>query len=88
MSDETVILITEDDNGHADLLIKNLVRASLGSRFIRFSDGQRLPDFLFSRRECGRFVDVVEQLKRFLSVSQVPRINFSARNRAGAFTHE
>ena len=158
MNEETVILITEDDDGHADLLQKNLVRANLGNSFIRFSDGRGILDFLFGEKECrerkngskyillldiqlpgmdgrevlkrikkdgelkkipvimltttddpreidqcfalgcscyitkpvgyNRFADVVDQLKRFLSVSQVPRINFEARDHTGVFTYE
>ncbi len=158
MNEETVILITEDDDGHADLLQKNLVRANLGNSVIRFSDGLELLDFLFNGEKCGkrkngskyillldiqlprmdgrevlrhikkdgelkkipvimltttddpreidqcfalgcssyitkpvgydRFADVVGQIKHFLSVSQVPRINFEARDHTGAITYE
>jgi len=49
MNKEVVILIAEDDEGHADLIRKNLVRAGIANRIIRFSDGQEVTDFLFCR---------------------------------------
>jgi len=53
MSHEVVILIADDDDGHARLIEKNLVRAGLTNRLERFVDGQELLDFLF-RRGPGR----------------------------------
>jgi CheY-like chemotaxis protein len=46
---EVVILIAEDDDGHAALIIKNLERAGIKNRIIHFKDGQETLDFLFFR---------------------------------------
>ena len=46
-SKEVVILIAEDDSGHARLIEKNLSRAGLHNRIERFEDGQAVLDFLF-----------------------------------------
>ena len=55
---EVVILIADDDAGHARLIEKNLARAGLHNRIERFEDGQEILDFLFGRgagrkREAG-----------------------------------
>ncbi len=44
---DTVILITEDDFGHANLIKKNLERSGIGNPLIHFPDGQEVLDFLF-----------------------------------------
>lgn len=46
---EVVILIAEDDAGHARLIEKNLSRAGLHNRIERFENGQAVLDFLFRR---------------------------------------
>ncbi len=46
---EVVILIAEDDAGHARLIEKNLTRAGLHNRIQRFDNGQAVLDFLFRR---------------------------------------
>lgn len=46
---EVVLLIADDDDGHARLIEKNLRRAALSNHIERFSDGQHLLDFLFKR---------------------------------------
>lgn len=43
---EVIILITEDDDGHAELIIDNLREAGLTNQIIRFRDGQEVLDFL------------------------------------------
>ncbi len=53
MTREVVILIAEDDDGHARLIEKNLSRAGLHNHIERFSNGQQILDFLF-RRGPGR----------------------------------
>ncbi|MGD0613887.1 MAG: response regulator [Verrucomicrobiota bacterium] len=50
---EVVILIAEDDAGHARLIEKNLTRAGLHNGVQWFADGQAILDFLF-RRGSGR----------------------------------
>ncbi len=44
-----VILIVDDDEGHAILVRQNLEAAGLSNRFEHFSDGQAVLDFLFHR---------------------------------------
>jgi len=46
---EVVILIAEDDAGHARLIEKNLSRAGLHNKIERFANGQAVLDFLFRR---------------------------------------
>ena len=45
---EVVLLIAEDDDGHAELIIDNLREAGLSNQIIRFRDGQETVDFLTS----------------------------------------
>lgn len=47
MNKEAVILIADDDEGHATLIRKNLVRAGIANTIIHFKDGQEISDFLF-----------------------------------------
>lgn len=51
---EAVILVADDDAGHARLIERNLRRAALGNRIERFEDGQQVLDFLFRRGERKR----------------------------------
>lgn len=48
-SREVIILIAEDDAGHARLIQKNLARAGLNNGIDRFENGQAILDFLFRR---------------------------------------
>ncbi|WP_202976766.1 response regulator [Candidatus Oscillochloris fontis] len=80
MTDEVIILIAEDDAGHATLIQKNLRRAGLRNQIIHFLNGQEILDFLFRtgngpQRDAGRSyllvldirmpkVDGVEVLRR------------------------
>jgi CheY-like chemotaxis protein len=45
MNQEVVILIAEDDDGHAGLIMKNLNRAGLKNELLHFRDGQEVLDF-------------------------------------------
>lgn len=49
MTSEVVILIADDDAGHARLIEKNLARAGLHNPILRFENGQQILDFLFRR---------------------------------------
>jgi len=49
MSQEMVILIADDDAGHARLIEKNFQRIGLHNTILRFEDGQDILDFLFRR---------------------------------------
>jgi CheY-like chemotaxis protein len=58
---EVTILIAEDDDGHAELIMDNLLESGLRNPLIRFRDGREALDFLFGppagdapRREHGR----------------------------------
>jgi len=58
MNQEVVILVAEDDEGHAGLIRRNLVRAGITNKLILFKDGQEISDFLFKEgngphRESG-----------------------------------
>lgn len=57
MHRDTVILVADDDAGHARLIEKNLSRAAMGNRIERFEDGQQVVDFLFCRGERQREPD-------------------------------
>lgn len=41
------ILITEDDDGHAELIIDSLRDSGIRNRIVRFRDGQEALDFFF-----------------------------------------
>lgn len=47
MNKEVIILIAEDDDGHAELIRRNFGRAGINNRIIHFRDGQEVTDFLF-----------------------------------------
>jgi CheY-like chemotaxis protein len=49
MHKELIILVAEDDEGHAGLIRKNLSRAGIANQIIHFRDGQHVVDFLFAR---------------------------------------
>lgn len=58
---EVTILIAEDDDGHAELIIDNLRESGVNNPIIRFADGREALDFFFAqpvgaapRREPGR----------------------------------
>lgn len=47
MQKDVIILVAEDDEGHANLIKKNLKRAGIANELILFKDGQEILDFLF-----------------------------------------
>lgn len=49
MNHEVIILIAEDDDGHAELIKKNLVRAGIANTIIHFRDGEEIINYLFRR---------------------------------------
>jgi len=51
MTKEVVILIVDDDTGHARLIEKNLQRAGLNNPVERFDNGQDILDFMFEHGE-------------------------------------
>ena len=51
MTKEVIILVADDDPGHARLIEKNLRRSGLRNSIERFENGQQILDFLFQRGE-------------------------------------
>ncbi len=51
MHKDVVILVAEDDEGHAGLIKKNLVRAGLNNTILHFKDGQETLDFFVQHRK-------------------------------------
>lgn len=49
MRKDVVILVAEDDDGHARLIQKNLSRAGIVNEVLHFRDGQAILDFLFKQ---------------------------------------
>jgi len=49
MSEEITILIAEDDDGHAKLIIKNIEASGIKNEIIRFSNGEEILNFLFDK---------------------------------------
>lgn len=47
MRKDGIILIAEDDEGHFELIRKNLLRAGICNEMLHFADGQETLDFLF-----------------------------------------
>jgi CheY-like chemotaxis protein len=50
-SKNVVVLVAEDDDGHATLITKNLTRSGIRNDILRFKDGQEILDFLFFQGE-------------------------------------
>jgi len=56
---EVTIVIAEDDEGHADLITRNLKRAGIANNMLTLKDGQETLDFFFRKgqgphRETGK----------------------------------
>ncbi len=51
MVEEVVILMAEDDEGHAGLIRRNLQRAGISNEIIHFKDGGKVVDFLKASKE-------------------------------------
>jgi predicted O-methyltransferase YrrM len=49
MKKEVVIVMAEDDEGHATLIKKNLERAGIKNEILHFRDGDEALDFFFKR---------------------------------------
>ena len=73
MKEEVVVLIVEDDDGHARLIEKNLRRASIKNEMLRFADGQQILDFLFRRGEGRQREDLTPYL--LLLDIRIPKID-------------
>jgi CheY-like chemotaxis protein len=73
MKEEVVVLIVEDDDGHARLIEKNLRRACINNEILRFADGQQILDFLFRRGEGRQREDCAPYL--LLLDIRIPKID-------------
>ena len=73
MKEEVVVLIVEDDDGHARLIEKNLRRAGIKNEMLRFADGQQILDFLFRRGEGRQREDFTPYL--LLLDIRIPKID-------------
>ena len=51
MKNHVVVLIADDDLGHARLIEKNLARAGLHNQSLRFENGQKILAFLLCQGE-------------------------------------
>ena len=90
MKNEIVIIICDDDEGHASLIKKNLLRSGFTNQILHFRDGQETLDFLFRRskgpnRDTGQSylllldirmpkVDGVEVLRQIKQDSQLRKM--------------
>jgi CheY-like chemotaxis protein len=54
MNKEVVVILAEDDAGHASLIKRNLKRAGLSNRIVHFKDGQETLDFLFQKTDRAK----------------------------------
>ncbi len=50
---ELTILIAEDDDGHAELIIENLRDAGINNQIVRFRNGQEALDFFFNEHQLN-----------------------------------
>jgi CheY-like chemotaxis protein len=67
------IILAEDDDGHANLVQRNLERAGLSNSFVRFRDGQDLLDCLL-HHQCPEGPALCEQMVVLLDIN-MPRID-------------
>ena len=51
---ELVILIAEDDDGHAELIQSGLVESGVRNKIIRFSNGEDAWNFLYASKKTKR----------------------------------
>lgn len=62
MNNDVNILIAEDDDGHATLIIRNLRKAGLVNNIIHFMDGEEALNFLFKKGNGPHRMDEVNYL--------------------------
>ncbi len=53
-SEELIILLVEDDPGHARLIEKNLRRSGISNEIVTLSNGQQTLDYLFGKEPAAR----------------------------------
>lgn len=84
MTKEVVILIAEDDDGHARLIEKNLSRAGLHNPIERFRNGQEILDFLLCRSARRRSVEMSYLLLLDIRMPQVDGVEVLRQVKADA----
>src|SRR5687767_11518566 len=72
-SEPVMILLAEDDDGHANLVQRNLERAGLLNGFRRVRDGQELLDCLAAQK-CEDGKELGDELVILLDIN-MPRID-------------
>jgi CheY-like chemotaxis protein len=75
MKTEPVILIVEDDEGHAILIRENLELAGLSNRMLHFRDGQAALDFFFKPAAAGATARVPGQMYLVLLDIRMPKVD-------------
>ncbi len=55
MHRDVIILVAEDDDGHARLIKKNLARAGVVNKIMLFTDGRAILDFLFRQADSPHY---------------------------------
>jgi CheY-like chemotaxis protein len=63
-----IILIAEDDDGHAELIIEGLKESGVCNPIIRFSDGEQVWNFL-SNKSAKPFYDVTKSYLLLLDIN-------------------
>ncbi|MBP7651818.1 response regulator [Candidatus Dependentiae bacterium] len=52
-ANEIIILMAEDDDGHAELIKENLYDAGIKNKIIRFNNGTKILNFLYNQLSMG-----------------------------------
>jgi CheY-like chemotaxis protein len=72
-TDHLMILLAEDDDGHASLIQRNLKRAGVANQIVRVKDGQEVLDYL---RSEGAFAGRSEDAPLLLLLDiNMPRVD-------------
>jgi CheY-like chemotaxis protein len=73
MTPEVVLLIAEDDEGHAELILRNLRRAGIANKVIQFPDGQEVLDFFLAKADGPHYENDASYL--LLLDIRMPRVD-------------
>lgn len=73
MNSEVVIIIADDDEGHAGLIRKNLLRSGIVNEIMHFKDGQEVVDFFLGSDEV-RHRDINRSYILLLDI-RMPKLN-------------
>jgi len=73
MNKEVIILIAEDEEGHALLIKKNLKRAGLSNDIVHFKNGQEILDYLYCKGE-GPHREIGKSYLMLLDI-RMPKVN-------------